>query len=173
MLIDISDILMEVGSSKDFEGDVVIEDITYQGDNIHFNTPFHVKGNVINGGELVILSAHLGGVVALQCGICAEPYDYLADFNIQVNLKPLPDEEDPDIYVYTNDLIDLDDIITREFLLRLPLQRRCTEECRGLCPYCGTNLNKEECQCSDEDHQPIDSRLAIMKDFFVNRDREV
>ncbi len=173
MIIDISDILLEVGSSKEFEGDVVIEEIVYQDEIIHFDTPFRLEGSVVNAGELVLLTAHLNGVATLQCGTCAEPYDYLIDYDIEINLKPAPDEEDPDIYVYSNELIDIDDIVTREFLLRLPIQRRCSKECKGLCPYCGTNLNHDECQCSDEDHKPIDIRLAIMKDFFVDRDREV
>ena len=41
--------------------------------------------------------------------------------------------------------------------------------CKGLCPYCGVNLNNEECQCTDEDRQPIDNRLRILKDFYANR----
>ena len=173
MIIDISDILMKVGSSKDFEGNLVMKDTTYQGDEIHFHKPFYVKGNVVNVGEVVALDAHIEGTATLQCGMCTEPYDYLVDFDIQVNLKPSHDEEDPDIYVYTDALIDLHDIVTREFLLNLPTRRRCTEECKGLCPYCGTNLNKEECQCLVDDHEPIDSRFAVLKDFFVDRDREV
>lgn len=173
MVIDISDILSEVGSSKDFEGIVPLDDITYQGENITFVRPFYVEGNVLNGGELIFLRSHISGILTLSCGMCAEPYDYSADFNIQVNLKSMHDEEDPDIYIYTHNIIDLDDIIVRELLLRLPIQRRCSEGCKGLCPYCGTNLNKGECQCSDKDHQPIDIRFAALEDFFVNRDREV
>ena len=173
MMIDISDILQEVGSSKDFEGNMDMKDTTFQGDEIRFHKPLFVKGNVINAGDVVALTAHIEGTATLQCGMCTEPYDYLLDFDIEVNLKSLHDEEDPDIYVYSDALIDLHDVVIREFLLNLPTRRRCTEECKGLCPYCGTNLNKGECQCEDEDHEPIDSRFAALKDFFVNRDREV
>ncbi|HZJ57021.1 MAG TPA: DUF177 domain-containing protein [Clostridia bacterium] len=173
MVIDISDILMEVGSSKDFDGEISIEDIVYQGENIRFDKPLRIEGTVVNADEFIMLSGHLYGYATLQCGVCTEPYDCIADYDLQVNLKPLPDEEDPDIYVYVNDLIHLDDIIIREFILRLPTQRRCSEECRGLCPFCGVNLNREECHCTDEDHQIIDSRLEKLKDFYVNRDREV
>lgn len=173
MVVDISDILLEVGSSKDFEGNVIIEDIVYQGEDIRFKGPFYIKGNLVNGGETVVLNGHLDGVATLICGMCTEPYDYLVDYDIQVSLKSLPDKEDPDIYVYTDDLIDINEVIIREFLLRLPMKRRCSEECRGLCPYCGINLNEDECQCSDEDHEPIDSRLEVLKDLFDNRDREV
>lgn len=173
MVIDISDILSEVGSSKDFEGHVQLKDISYQGDRIRFDKPFYVEGSVVNGGELFLLKGHIDGSPVLRCGRCLETYDYTAEYDIEVNLKPSHDEEDPDIYVYTNNLIDVDDIVIREFLLRLPIERRCSEECKGLCPYCGTNLNKEECQCLDKDHESIDSRLEVLKDFVVHRDREV
>ncbi|NLI59993.1 MAG: DUF177 domain-containing protein [Clostridiales bacterium] len=173
MVIDISDILMEVGSSKQFDGNVIIKDITYQGDKIHFDSPFYVKGNVTNVGQLLVMNAHLEGIAALKCGKCTESYDYSVDYDIKVNFKSTTDEEDPDIYVYTNNRIDLYDIVIREFLHRLPILRRCSQECKGLCPYCGTNLNNKECQCSDQDHEPIDSRFSVLRDFFVDRDREV
>lgn len=173
MVIDITDILMEEGLAYDFKGHVSLEDMVYQGENIHFEEPFHVEGTVLNGGEFIMLSAQVQGHADLQCGICTEAYVHAVDLDIQINLKPTHDEDDPDIYVYSNNHIHLDDIITREFILKLPVQRRCSVGCKGLCPYCGTNLNRSKCQCTDEDHQPIDNRLRILKDFYANRDREV
>ena len=169
MVIDITDILMEVGWRKILRVSI-LRRFRISCDNIHFEKPFYVEGTVVNVGNLLCY-AHTRA--QLQCGICTEPYDYTADNEIQINLKPIPDEDDPDIYVYSNNLIHLDDIIIREFILKLPVQRRCSVGCKGLCPYCGVNLNNEECQCTDEDRQPIDNRLRILKDFYANRDREV
>lgn len=173
MIIDISDILYETGSSKAYEGKVVMEGIEYQGENIRFDKPFDVKGNIINGGEMIVLNAHLKGKAILQCGSCMESYSYLVDHKIDVNLKATLDEDDPDFYVYSNDRIDLSDIMLREFLLRIPIRRRCSQECQGLCPHCGVNLNKEECQCENGDQQHIDSRFTVLKDLFPNRNGEV
>ena len=36
-------------------------------------------------------------------------------------------------------------------LLELPMNLLCSEECRGLCPHCGKNLNREKCACRDEE----------------------
>ena len=44
-------------------------------------------------------------------------------------------------------VIDLDDVIREQVYLSLPIKRLCRETCSGLCPSCGLNLNKEQCQC--------------------------
>jgi len=46
----------------------------------------------------------------------------------------------------------------------------CDEECEGLCPNCGANLNKGECSCETDadDEELIDPRLAKLQDFFKN-----
>lgn len=173
MIIDIADILFEAGQSKEFEGNVVVSDIAYQGEDIRFDKPLYVKGMVVNGGEFIVLNVKVLGNASLLCGACTEPYNYTVDYEIQINLKPSLDTEDPDIYVYTNNIIIMEDILVREFIHRLPMQRRCLSECKGLCPHCGINLNNEECQCLGDDNGIIDSRLSILKKFFNNKDTEV
>ena len=72
--------------------------------------------------------------------------------------------EDLDFVYYQDDLIDLDPLIIEQILLQIPMKVLCQEDCRGLCPHCGINLNQHSCQCHDE---RIDSRLAILKKMKV------
>jgi uncharacterized protein len=72
--------------------------------------------------------------------------------------------EDLDFICYQDDLIDLDPLIIEQVMLQIPMKVLCREDCRGLCPRCGINLNKDHCQCHDE---RIDSRLAILKKMKV------
>lgn len=72
--------------------------------------------------------------------------------------------EDLDFVYYQDDLIDLDPLIIEQVMLQIPMKVLCREDCRGLCPHCGINLNKDHCQCHDE---RIDSRLAILKKMKV------
>ncbi|NLJ40980.1 MAG: DUF177 domain-containing protein [Clostridiales bacterium] len=171
--IDISDILVEVGSSKDFSGWVEIGNIPFGHETILFRDPLQMEGTVVNLGELILLRAHLGGAAALQCGVCLEHYDYIVDYDIEVNLKAISDGDNPDIYTYANESIELGDIVISEFLLRLPIQRKCSQGCRGLCTQCGTNLNIKECKCYNLEDQTIDPRLEVMKKIFADRDGEV
>jgi len=56
----------------------------------------------------------------------------------------------------------LDELLRQEIEAAFPIQVLCTDNCRGLCEQCGTNLNRETCQCSPEE---ADSRWAALKDL--------
>ncbi len=56
--------------------------------------------------------------------------------------------------------VDLADPVRSELLVLLPLKPLCSEECKGLCPGCGTDLNSSSCSCNPEDH---DSRWDALK----------
>ncbi len=54
-------------------------------------------------------------------------------------------DEDLEFSLYDGCEIDLSPLIREQFLLSLPTRLLCHEECRGLCPGCGTNLNHNQC----------------------------
>jgi uncharacterized protein len=82
------------------------------------------------------------------------------------NVGPEDDEErelfDKDMAVgfYQDDKIDLKHMIWEQVYLALPMKPLCKEDCRGLCPQCGTNLNLSTCSCERE---TVDPRLATLK----------
>ena len=61
-------------------------------------------------------------------------------------------------------------IIEQTLDFNLPQKVLCDEDCKGLCPKCGANLNKETCSCSEtaSDEDYIDPRFAKLKDLFKN-----
>lgn len=177
LVIDVSDILKEVGSSKEFSGAFLPKSTTYQGESIEFKEPFSIEGNVTCGNEgILIVQATVKGEAILQCGSCMELYSHPVDISFTAEFRT-SSGDDPDIYLYTGHCIDLEDAIMDNFFLELPTLRRCSEDCKGLCPYCGANLNNKQCTCEEEKNQEqedvIDSRLAVLKEFFSARDKEV
>jgi uncharacterized protein len=58
----------------------------------------------------------------------------------------------------------LEDILMEQVLLQLPMQRICSESCKGICPICGVNRNEAACQC--EAH-PADDRWMALKDINI------
>ncbi|WP_242394755.1 YceD family protein [Anaeromyxobacter oryzisoli] len=72
------------------------------------------------------------------------------------SFEPGQAEED----VYTGKVIDFDPIVREQLLLALPSYPVCKEDCKGLCPVCGANLNDRECGC--DRHVP-DPRWAGLK----------
>jgi uncharacterized protein len=70
-------------------------------------------------------------------------------------------ERDLDFAVYENDQIDLDELVLEQLELSLPSRVLCREECRGLCPQCGADLNVEQCGCKPQ----IDPRWRALADL--------
>ncbi|MBA3463828.1 MAG: DUF177 domain-containing protein [Deltaproteobacteria bacterium] len=68
-------------------------------------------------------------------------------------------EEDLDVFPYEGEHIDLESLFREEFVLAIPYAPLCREDCKGLCPQCGTDLNSGTCTCE----KPIDPRLAALK----------
>ena len=69
-------------------------------------------------------------------------------------------EEQPYIEGYT---LDVDALIRDELFLHLPMKVLCKEDCRGICPRCGANLNHGTCSC---DVTELDPRMAVIRDIF-------
>lgn len=177
MFIDVSDILKEIGTSKEFEGNLLLEDMVYQGEKIGFPDSLHIKGDITNIGKLLLLTANVGANLLLQCGACAELFGKKIDFSFEAKLSKEQDPEEPDIFIYEGETVVLKDIVLEYLLLNLPIRKRCYEKCKGLCPFCGINLNKEQCQCQQEaereNEYKVDARLAALKGALSSRDEEV
>jgi uncharacterized protein len=69
-------------------------------------------------------------------------------------------EDDLTTAFYSDDQIDLGELIAEQLQLAMPMKPLCSEGCKGLCAQCGTNLNAGACNCSQEWTDP---RLAALK----------
>ena len=74
--------------------------------------------------------------------------------------KELSDDDMGIIYV-DEDEIDLDEIIRQEVIFYLPVRMVCGEDCKGLCPECGENLNTGSCKCE----KAVDPRWSALKNI--------
>ena len=72
------------------------------------------------------------------------------------------DESEAEMGFYEGDGVELNDVLREYVLLALPMQRVCSEDCKGICPVCGQNRNQKECACQAE---AVDDRWAALKKF--------
>lgn len=142
----------------------VAEDVLLEFDITKDNRRFHLVGSVETTLELM-------------CGRCLEPFrlPVHADFD----LRYLPhaenagegeievEEDDLTTAYYSDDVIDLGQLITEQFHLALPMKPLCEAACRGLCPQCGINLNTGSCNCSTSWEDP---RLAPLRTLLKHKD---
>src|SRR5262245_44735147 len=108
-----------------------------------------------------------------RCARCLGDYAFALDVPVAIVLpaaaKPVPGarrEADIGLAYYEGDEIDLTPLVHEQALLALPTRPLCAEDCRGLCPRCGANLNAGPCGC------PVSvavGRLAVLETLLRER----
>ena len=76
----------------------------------------------------------------------------------------LQDESNVDIVPLENDTVDVDELARTAFILEMDTKTLCSEDCKGLCPRCGADLNLGPCSCKKE----VDPRLAALAKLLEN-----
>jgi uncharacterized protein len=71
-------------------------------------------------------------------------------------------DAEAEISYYEGEGLLLEDVVREQILLAVPLKLTCREDCKGLCPHCGTNLNQEKCSCEVTREEP---RWAALKEI--------
>jgi uncharacterized protein len=96
---------------------------------------------------------NLGATVRLECDRCLAPYNYELEVKTPMlyvmGCAAADSPDDPEIVYLPAGALDLD-ITTdlRDFiLLAVPSRHLCSENCKGLCPSCGADLNEQTCTC--------------------------
>ncbi|WP_147822237.1 DUF177 domain-containing protein [Salidesulfovibrio onnuriiensis] len=123
------------------------------------------------GENAALVRGTLKGSVSMPCDRCAAPHeiDVDIDFDIYEELTADVDEvEAEETRIRKNDYgvveLDMGALLWEELALALPVKPLCREDCKGLCPGCGRDLNTEECACDRDDGDP---RLAVFRDLKI------
>ena len=127
----------------------------------------------IRAGARVRVAGSVNATVEVDCDRCLKPLSVAVDQSFDLlYVPPLgTDEEhelgedDLSIAFYQDDVIDFDDLVREQIELALPMARLCGDDCQGLCPECGANLNDTDCACKAEQ---VDSRWAMLKELKSN-----
>jgi uncharacterized protein len=145
--------------------------------------PVHVDARLEKIERRVLVDAHGRAEMTVPCGRCLTPVSL--DLPVEFELTLVPEDEyrdadrgeetdhegltsgtfepgDAEEDVYRGKVIDLDPLVREQLVLSLPAYPVCREDCKGLCPVCGANLNERECGC--DRHVP-DPRLAGLKNL--------
>ena len=166
MKIDVSSILKEAGGQIEIDGCVKLPDTKFLGE-YRFPEPIKVKGGVSNNGKSLILRADAEGVMITSCARCMKEISVPVSFRMDENLAREDSgiDEDADVILFRDNEIELDDIVYDNFLMNVEGKYLCKEDCKGLCPECGKDLNEGDCGCSKDNIDPRWSALLdIMKD---------
>jgi uncharacterized protein len=135
--------------------------IEFASENLEQATPLHVVGSAEvlkhSDGEVRVQSRYTVEMAA-QCDRCLTNARYPLDAGFDLFYRPASviarseeveiDEGEAEIGFYQGGGLELEDILREQILLALPMQRVCSEDCKGICPVCGKNRNTNACDCS-------------------------
>jgi uncharacterized protein len=151
------------------------------GFDLRQSSPLHTTGRAQlveehRGKHSLIRDIRLNGELAtsleLACARCLEPVvqDVKRDFDLLY--RPLGADAgreeravsgtESEISYYEGDGLLLEDVLREQVLLGTPLKAICRQDCKGLCPQCGANLNAAQCSCAELVKDP---RWAALKEI--------
>jgi uncharacterized protein len=141
-----------------------------------------VDGRAMRAGPDIRLRGEIKAAITAPCDRCLNEVTIPVEIPFDLFYAPADpsagqpgerklSERDLDFAVYENDQIDLDGMVLEQLELELPSRTLCSEDCRGLCPQCGADLNVEKCDCKAQ----VDPRwqvLAEIKAGMEENDKE-
>ena len=147
-------------------------DVAMREDAYRIVAPVHLAFEIHKDKEKFRLVGTVRSELELPCSRCLEPFRLPVDQGFDLRYHPQSEastegetevaDEDLETSFYRDEQIDLNELVREQFYLALPMKPLCREDCKGLCPQCGTNLNTDTCACEPAWEDP---RLAALKQF--------
>ena len=135
-------------------------------DGVVFTKPAAVIGEIVNMGGYITLDVTASVDYDAECARCLKPLSRRFETSFSRTLINRGDlvntaEEDADDYIEAVDgLLDIETVAAEQIMMEFPMKELCDENCKGLCPKCGRDLNAGDCGCVKKE---IDPRLAILQ----------
>lgn len=163
MRLELKKLFTGEGETLSFDYTMDLSSVELNG--VHpFVSPVRVKGSARGRDGFPVLDAEVSFDFSIPCDRCAEKIDkrYRYDFS-HVLVRSLEDKDEGRYVEVKNDALDLDELMREDILLELPTKFLCREDCRGLCPTCGKNLNEGPCGCASPEGDP---RMQVLKNLL-------
>ena len=170
MLLDITPILNGDTDVLSFEGDDVPENT--EGLDFVFSAPIHLSGKVTNMAGYMSLTLDAAYSYDAVCARCLAPIhrDCKLSLEKSVAAEGTLENEDTDEYLIARGKkLDLSEPVLDMVYLDLPEKFLCKEDCAGLCPVCGKDLNQGTCGCKTKQ---VDPRLQILRQLLDDPNHE-
>lgn len=125
--------------------------------------PVAVSGAVKNVADMLVLEGEASSVLDYTCDRCMGEFSREKRVPLHHLLaETLEDEEDDEIVLLEDGSVDLEELAFTAFILDMDTKHLCSEDCKGLCPGCGVNLNQEACRCKKQ----VDPRWAALEQLL-------
>ncbi|HIY84476.1 YceD family protein [Rubneribacter sp.] len=166
--------LFAPAESSHFEGELDLGVLKAGPDLYDFPSPLAWQADVTNTGGALLLTGTVEGEAKTACARCLDEASFhvigeMEGYFLLGEGKEAPEDLDDDEFeaLPADGAIDVEPLAAAALLLELPLVPLCAEDCKGLCPACGANLNEGSCGCAPaaEDDDAARNPFSVLKDF--------
>lgn len=141
-----------------------------------FTSPVSVNVKLDKSSTQIFLKGEIASNGNFMCDRCL--IDFTSEFRTSFNIvfmyeaRGLKEDRTNDIQILSHETnyIDIAEDVRQYLLLAIPIKILCSENCRGLCPSCGIDLNENQCKCKSDTLDPRWEALSkiIKKDKLIN-----
>jgi uncharacterized protein len=168
MKVIVSDIPKE---GIEFSGQETAEAIGLTSDEVEGCV--EVSARILKEGESLFIEGELQATRRLLCSRCTA--EFLSPIRLQFSCRGETASRyhqhqeielhrgDMDVHYFAGDTIEVNDIFREQIVLSVPMRPLCREDCKGLCPICGQDLNIGRCSCDRDSNDP---RWLELKKMF-------
>lgn len=152
MRIDIKSISHCTGASLTIETEISPSEMTVSFQGYRLTRPLSFAGQLQNTGDgVLVLTGRIRTGYEGDCARCLVPVQAELDVTLSDVFRPKAEEgeaEDENSYPYEGWKLDISQAIRDNLVLAMPQRLFCREDCSGICPDCGNNLNEKDCGCA-------------------------
>ena len=150
------------------------EELSLDDEQARLKSGAEVAGRASRKRDEVRLLGTIRAGVEVDCDRCLKAVEVPVEVEFETSFLPAASAEgatdnvelqaeDLAVSVFEGEAIDVDEVVREQILLALPTRLLCGEECRGLCPTCGADLNQAHCSCERRETDPRWAALASLR----------
>lgn len=142
--------------------------------NLKLLGPINVVLHLDKRTDHVRITGTIKGDLEVGCHRCLRPFALPMDERVDIYLvteEQMPGDDEKELEAdelfyefFDGEAIEVDRLVAEQIFLALPVKILCSEDCKGICPGCGANLNEEACRCKADDgsRSPF-AKLKLLK----------
>lgn len=162
MRLNLREIIHVPGASLPFAFSLDLSQEDFFGEQ-PITRPVTVTGQVKNIADVLVLEGEAKSLLDYTCDRCMGRFSREKVVGLSFLLaETLEGEDDGEIVLLDDGEIDVGDLAYTAFILDMDTKHLCSEDCKGLCPGCGANLNQEPCRCKKQ----ADPRWAALEQLL-------
>ncbi len=162
MRLDLRKIIHVPGASIPFSFSLDLSQEEFFGER-PISRPVTVEGLVKNVADVLMLEGEAKSLLDYTCDRCMSRFSREKVVGLRFLLaETLEGEDDGEIVLLDEGEVDVGELAYTAFILDMDTKHLCSEDCKGLCPGCGVNLNQEPCRCKKQ----ADPRWAALEQLL-------